>query len=233
MPLINFPQVPLAQGVPDVRRALAGIGVRSGITAPVLQALDLLGVGDIFAPKWQIILADNVTKLEPDSVVSFEYKKEQRVSSHPVEGGSFSSYNKVAVPFDLRILMTCAGGRGKWTKAYFLAMVEAILTGTPKDNLCSIVTPDVVYSNCSMVHYNYKRESRSGVSLLTVEAFFQEVRVPISNLTKITATPAGAQQVSTGSVRSLTPTLNQLAAQATGVVNGMKSATIGKGVQYL
>jgi hypothetical protein len=47
--------------------------------------------------------------ITPDNVLSLEYKGEERVSNFPIEAGGFSSFNKVAIPFDLRIVMTCGG----------------------------------------------------------------------------------------------------------------------------
>lgn len=191
MPLITFPNVPLVAGVPNVNRSAYGIAVLSGIFA----GLSKFGIKDPFdtTANWQIVDKNGVPVLLPDSVISFEYKKENKISDYPVEQGSFASYNKVTSPFDARIIMTCTG-QGKMSREAFIKAVEDMQKSL---NLYTIITPDKVYTSVNLESHNYKRTSNQGVRLLTVEAIFSEVRVT-ANVLYSPAQPSGNDVINNG-----------------------------------
>ena len=39
--------------------------------------------------------------LQPDSFIKFEYKEAHKIPNYPVEQGSFQSYNKVTLPYEI------------------------------------------------------------------------------------------------------------------------------------
>lgn len=199
MPLIPHPNVPLTAGVPALARAASAVAVAGNLALIGAGALRQLGL--IGKPKvWAVLGPDGKAIITPDSVLDLEYRGESKISTYPVEGGSFGSYNKVQAPFDLHIIMTCSGG--KMTREAFLARMESLKASV---ELCSVVTPDAVYKPLNLVQFDYRRTSTNGVTLLTVNASFEEVRVTATTEYTKTATPAGAGMVNNGSTKAEAP----------------------------
>jgi len=222
MPLIPFPNVPKLPGVPPLNRA--GYNAASQAAAKVVSAASGIKALGLVAQQrsWQILDESGATLLQPDAVLSLEYRGEAKISTYPVEGGGFSSYNKVRAPADLHIVMTCAGtgsgvgtgiGTGKQTREAFLSALAKLKDGV---KLATIVTPDAVYKPFALVGYDFQRTSKSGVTMLTVSASFQEVAETATAERTQTAQPAGAPMVSGGAVKAEAPTASQ-AAKLTGV----------------
>src|SRR6185312_3368208 len=152
--------------------------------------------------------------LTPDSVLSLEWHGEERISDYPVQQGQFVSYNKVKVPFDLRIVMTCQGKNfvqdalqsvtqslnqalsniglafgQPMSRDAFLRQLDTMLEST---DLYDVVTPDKVYQNVNLVAYNHAKKNDDGATLIIAELMFREVRevlpsgnVDVGNLTQI------------------------------------------------
>jgi len=223
MPFIEFPNVPQVPGVPDLRRAAVGIGAVSGVLGKI-AGVDYFGFLDgALGPQWGIYDKQSKVAIVPDSVVAFEYRGEQRISKYPVELGSFSSYNKIAMPYDIRILMTCSGsmgsqlsdltsrlqGNGAMTKEAFLAKLEEMKAST---DLYDLVTPEATYQNVNLVRFDYRRQATNGATMLLVDAQFEEVRVTATATYAATAQAYGAPQKSIGTVKAGEPTAQQAAA---------------------
>lgn len=166
----------------------------------VLGELGELAGIDILNPDpsdWAIMF-NGYTKISPDTVLKFEYRNESRVSDYPVEQGAFASYNKVATPFEIRMTMVCAGpgyvqnviskvlgdnlpGIGtnnNMQRKDFLASLQEMLANSSE--LYTIVTPDMVYNNAMLDHYDYRKEANNGAIMIIAEAWFREIRVTAS-----------------------------------------------------
>lgn len=140
--------------------------------------------------------------LTPDNVLSLEWRGEERISDFPVQNGQFVSFNKVAVPYDLRMVVTCQGlnlvqealasvtqildqALGQLGLAFgqpmsrdaFLRQLDAMLVST---DLYNVVTPDKVYQNVNLVSYNHAKKSDEGGTLIIAELLFREVRESVS-----------------------------------------------------
>lgn len=201
MPLIPYPDVPNVPGVPNVPRQIGAV---------LPDNVDQLSSDSTSynpTPQWAITDSTGNTALSPDSVIEFEYRGEMKICSHPVEQGSFSSYNKIACPFDVRMVLSC-NGNGPMSRDQFLSAIETMREST---DLVSIVTPDDVYDNCNLVHVDYRRDARQGVSLIMVQLWFQEVRQGSSTTTS-TAQPDGADPSQQGQVSPINPTTQQQSA---------------------
>lgn len=136
--------------------------------------------------------------LTPDSVLSLEWHGEERISDYPVQQGQFVSYNKVKVPFDLRMVMTCQGlnvvqealqsvtqsldqalsnvglAFGQpMSRDAFLKQLDTMLQST---DLYDVVTPDKVYQNVNLVAYNHAKKNDEGGTLIIAELMFREIR---------------------------------------------------------
>lgn len=205
------------------------------ISAAIAEIGGALGI-DILNPKstdWMFyatgaVYADGSRSsplIVPDTVLSFEYRGESRVSDYPIEKGSFASYNKVTTPYDIQLVMVCAGGRIQskiqdgaqklglnlgpkyMQKQDFIAVLDYMLK---KTILVDIVTPDKTYESSSLVNYDYKRETKNGATLLIVAARFREIRVVKAESYTNSASPSAADPVSNGTVNpgySLTVTV--------------------------
>ncbi|MGF6444398.1 phage baseplate protein [Paraburkholderia youngii] len=201
MPLIPFPDVPPLPGVPDLNRLPTAIGVRTGATQ-LLQGLDYFGLLPSNAPQWIIADQNGNALVTPDSVVDLSYKGEQRVGSAPVEQGSFSSYNKIALPQDLTLRLSCAGKN--MSRSAFLIALRSLNTSLDRVN---VVTPDFVYPSYNIDRVDYKRTSTNGVSMIVAEVHFTEIRVDAYASYTDTAQPSGADSQSQGQVNTAaTPT---------------------------
>lgn len=214
MPLIPFPNVPLFPGVPDI--------IRSAV-ATVERLLDpsLVEVGEVVSSgaSWGVYDQDGRAALEPDTFLDIDYRNDVKVSNYPQEAGAFASYNKVATPYDCRVRM--AIGRDEASRAAFLEQCDIMLQGI---DLFTVVTPETTYTNAALEAYDYRRESKNGVSMIVVDLKFTEVRTPaLATFSPPTpSAPTGdapaidpqvntANPVSSGQVQALAPTLAQAA----------------------
>lgn len=209
MPNIPYPNVPPLPGVPPLSRTgeqfLGEALTRAGEFIPL----------DLFGQKFAII--DSNTKenaITPDSFVSFELKHDQKIPIYPMQDGAFSSYNKVGMPFDIKLTVTC-GGNLQTSKKDFLDKINFLLTSL---TLVDIVTPDRVYNDTNLIHVDYRREAKQGATLLIAQLWFQWVRI-VSSTTQ-TAEPSGESSVSNGQVSPQTPSSENAS-------NGISSSSAG------
>lgn len=195
MPLIPYPNVPKLPGVPALNRSNNAQFVGAALTI-VGELLPL----NLFGPRWAIVNQTGTTKLTPDSFVDFEYREEHKIPNYPIEKGSFQSYNKVALPFDARVTVTCSGN-GAMKKQAFLAAVEKLLSSL---DLLTLVTPDGNYSNCNLVHVDYRREARQGATMIIAQLWLQEVRIA-QQPSAPTTQPSGSANTPLGQLSPTTP----------------------------
>lgn len=209
MSLIDFPSIPIAPGVPDLRRSLIGVSslAGSGVLAAI-QRYDIFGLFDgLLGPHWALLDKNGKPVITPDSVVSFEYRGENKISSYPVEQGSFASYNKVAFPYDIRMMVSC-GGQGSTSRDTFLQVLELMRQST---DLYDLATPDFLYQNVNLTRFDYRRQATNGVTLLLVDLQFEEVRVTATATYDNTAQASGAADKPVGTVQASDPSADQAA----------------------
>lgn len=185
--------------------------------AGVAEIGDALGI-DILNPlasDWMIVNPTDASPIiVPDTVPRFEYRGESRIADYPMEQGAFASYNKVQEPFDIRMVMVCAGmnyaqsaiasiglniGRNAMQKSDFLTTLDYMRTTT---DLFDVVTPDRTYPSVNLVHYDYRRETSNGATMLLVEAWFREVRVTGTATYTQSNSPSAADAVNVGTVHA-------------------------------
>lgn len=216
---MSFIDVPNLPGVPPlpsfapngVQLALADVGIVSQLIfpawgiyldgTPVIQPATVVSqvaqpiltfVSDLAA----LIGAPNIIPVTA-SMAEFSYDQDWRIPTYPVEQGGFQSYDKVSLPFDVRVRLASTGGHA------FLSTVDAIANSLA---LFSLVTPDFTYTSVNCNHYDYRRTSRNGVQLIVVEMYFIEIRESsTATLGQNTASATVAGQQSVGQVQPLTP----------------------------
>lgn len=217
MPNIPFPKVPNVAGVPMLKRAAAGLAAKTGL-APVFSKLRSIGLLDaFFAPQWGIFYAEGLaTAITPDSIVAHEVKADYEISNHPVEKGQFASYNKVAKPREVMVQMTCTGQAsigsllaGADDRPSFLIALDDMVQDLEMYTIC---TPDASYENFNLIHYDYKRTAQNGVSMITANCRFQEVRNTAFVTFTETAKADGQKAKSGGQSSAKSPKSSQKAA---------------------
>ena len=203
-------------------------GLTSGINTGLILASDAASIAQSFGPpQWGIF--DNQT-LQPlltaDTVLALEYKRDFRISDFPVESGSFATYNKVISPFDISISLAFSGTLSLLQSVLSGGAVGAVIsqfaTGTDQQttnrrnflnamelqvaslSLCKIVTPEQTYSNCTMTHYDYRRETKRGATLIVVDVQLREVRVAAAPAFSNVSNPASSAQQNSGAVQPQT-----------------------------
>ena len=184
-----------AQGIPPLLNTINNVA-----NIAILLVADGLLIASKFLSKAQWGIFSKGTFLPaiiPDSIVSFDFKKEYRLANYPQEEGAFQSYNKVTMPYDARIVMTKGGSLGE--REYFLSQC-VVLAGSL--DLYTIVTPEITYINANIESYNYRRTSTNGVTLLTVEFLIKEVRITVPEVFSNTAQPTAATQTDIGYVQT-------------------------------
>lgn len=208
MPLIPFPDVPMLPGVPNLPR-LPGINVDLPAVDPSLvfdnPAISIVNEG--VATGWAILDDDGNPALLPDSFVAFEFRGETRICNYPVEQGSFSAYNKVLIPYDIRLVMSCSG-QFAMSRDDFIRQLDIMLNST---EIFTIATPDGAYPDMNLVHFDYRKTSRDGVSLLQAMCFFEEVMQTAVAEYENTRQPSGNDPASQGQVIATPPNKEQQA----------------------
>lgn len=152
-----------------------GLAMGSSLTPPLTEDQP----GGLFkGDQWGIFDSD-MNRVAPwDSVVKLDYRHEMKISDFPVERGAFASYNKVQVPFDIRVSFAIGGGAGGGKtgiagREQFLAQIEFAVKSL---QMYTVITPEAYYPEANLIHMEYSRESRRGLNLLVVEVWVQEVR---------------------------------------------------------
>lgn len=154
---------------------------------------DFLGI-DVLNPSssdWKILDNNsNAVIITPDTVPRFEFSNDVRVSDFPVQNGAFASYNSVQMPFEINMTLVCGGlniltpsalsnqlglnlGNQFMKKSDFLTTLESMLSSI---NLFQIVTPDEIYKNAKLEHFDYRRETNRGATILYADCRFREIR---------------------------------------------------------
>ena len=200
----NFPNVPTADGVPNVNRAPNAFGPDIVVTA---KKKDGTTVTKRKAGQWGIYDSAGTLALKPDSFVDLEAAKDYRVPTYPVEPqdatrvGGFQSYNKVETPGEYHV--TLAKGGNATDRREFLTAVDALLSSL---SLFSIVTPDFTYKNVNFTHRDIRRAADAGATLLQVRLGISEIRVSATIAFSSVKNPASSNNANQGSVQPTAPT---------------------------
>jgi hypothetical protein len=210
--LVNVPDV---DGVPAVAFA-AGAG--AGIILAAADAIGLPFIGSM-GTQWGIFRQGRPV-VTCDNVAAFDHKADWAISDYPVEGGQFESYNKVTIPYDVRLVFTAGGSEANRT-----ALLESLRAIVGDLNYYDAVSPEAVYTPVNLVHLDYRRTAQNGAGLLVVSVWCRQVRQVKSSTAGAAggadatgtdtpsatgsigdpATPSGADQANGGAVQATVP----------------------------
>ena len=205
--------VPDVDGVPAVAFAA---GFSSAGMALLSADAVTLGVNAL-TPTWGLFQG-GASIVDAESVTGVEYRKESMIADYPMEQGAFATYNKVKMPYDVRLRFT--SGTDTAARAALIASLAAIADDV---KLYDVVTPETVYTNVNVAHQDYRRTARNGVGLLTVDVWCLQIQTPQTSPGSSTAQPDGSTAVQDGGV---TPTI-----PSTSSISSLNSANVAGPVQ--
>jgi len=173
----------------------------------VLLASDARLVLQLFSQSQWGIYLNNKRVLTPDSIAAMNFRNDSNITNAPQEQGAFQSYNKVKTPFQMRVRMTKGGTVGQ--RSQFLTDVSSL---SDTLDLYQIATPEVTYSNVNITHFDYSREASRGYGLITVDVWFEQIRISGQTQFSNSKDANGAARSNTGTVQPQTATSKQVAA---------------------
>ena len=192
---IISPDVPDTDGVPPVIRSR----LREVTAIASIITADSAGVTQKAESQWGIYDTSGSRVLVADSIQSFEIAAESRAASYPIEGGGFESYNKVQMPFPVRLEMAKVGKKAE--RAAFLNKIEEMRRST---DLFDVMTPEKTYLNVTLTRYNIVRNSDTGPQRLLVQVVMEEIREEAQVQFTNELTPSTLTTPSTGAVQTST-----------------------------
>lgn len=184
-----MPAVPNVPGVPALTSYLSSV--------PTLLIADLISTISFQAPRWGIFLNGVPALPMIQSIATFEYKQDWSIADYPVEDGAFQSYDKVQLPFDVRVRV--ASGSSAAERQALLDAVDVIANSL---DLYDVVTPEKIYRSVNISHYDFRRTAQNGVGMIVIDLWFQEIRVTSTAAFSNTQQPANAGQQSNGNVQA-------------------------------
>lgn len=186
IPRSLYPLVPQLPGVPPLLRS--GAQILDTIT------LGMFGIGDALDSiigteplKWGVFTKDGDPITEYDSFSSFELDDSSRISTYPVEGGSFANYNKVDNPYAIRVVLSCGGNEQR--RAQFIADLEAARRSL---TLYSVFIPERTYQSANLTQLTFRRSVQDGAYVVYATLIMEEVRERVAADFAGTAQPSGA-----------------------------------------
>lgn len=170
IPVPQFPLVPALAGVPQlVRRFLDSPPNSVTLGQGALQKQLAAAQQNVFP--WGVFGPDGSQVLKPDSILNLDNRNEWKISDYPVQVGSFASYNKVIVPFEISLRFSKGGDLGQ--RAAFLKSIDDIAGDV---NLYAIVTPERTYLDVNITRYEVTRRGAEGAYFLCeVDVFFRQI----------------------------------------------------------
>ena len=196
--LPGFPTPSSATGLPTLPASTASLYQSvAPVTADAVSALVAVGI-----PKWGLYDQNYNPVVIASNVVSFEYRREWKLPNYPIEQGGFVDYDKVTMPYDVKLTFSQGGSVAE--RAAFLNNIETIGASL---NLYNAVTPEKTYLNQNVNRLGYSRKADHGAGMIVVEFGLTEIRESAA-ATYFTATaqPNGSNQVNTGVQQAQTPT---------------------------
>ena len=203
----TYPNVPNVPGVPPVARQILNVGNIQNTA--ILALADVANVVQLFTsvPQWGIFL-NGRPAIVGDTIVSFEFNGEYRISSAPQEQGAFVSFNKVQEPFEGKVTFFKAGSIAE--RQAFVTQIETAVASL--NTGYALVMPEIVWLSVNVVRRNFVRTSEKGANSLTVDVWVEQVRVTGTTQFSNTVNQNSANPVSGGQVQGLAPTPKQSSA---------------------
>jgi len=203
IPMPDFPDVPSVPGVPSVARPIASL---LGLPVPRVR-IDQAQLPEPTKQVWGVFDATGKLIAQADTFMGMEYRSESRISDYPQEAGAFASYNKVDVPFDVRVQLAKGGTEKDRTD-----FMDALNAAKASLDLFSVVTPEKTFVGVNLTGISVRRDAYQGANVLVVDMSLREVRITGKATGSNTKAKSGASPVNGGAISTQTPTAAQAAA---------------------
>ncbi len=141
---------------------------------------------------WTITDINSLPIIENFSFISSDIKADAKVTSYPVEQGSFSTYNKTVAPLDISVTLSVEGDN-----IALQSVISVLETLRVTKQLVNIVTPITEYNNYALQTYNYSNNNSEGTGILIVDLKFTQVREVAKQYTNAITYPADPSAAST------------------------------------
>lgn len=167
----QFPNVANLPGVPQLARSL----LLQAITPPALGFAanpDVLWHSTQSAPIWGVFDGNGNLVVEPDSIMDFGWRKENRIGNFPIQQGQFGTYNRVGLPFESSVTLTKGGDLA--SRSAFLQQID-VLVAQQNINLYTIRTPEKSYVDVSVTRAELSRRGKDNAFFFDVELYFIEI----------------------------------------------------------
>lgn len=177
---VTFPNVPNFPGVPQLARAALPNPTSIAVTIGGKVLSSIFGAISSTPLQWGILDANANFVLQADSILELEHHPRWDIPDFPVQGNgntptAFASYNKVKLPFDVRVRMS--KGSTLTERMQFLKALDAAADSIA---LYTILTPEYNYANADILNYDVVRSSQGdradGAFFLTeVDVYFRQI----------------------------------------------------------
>lgn len=166
----------------------------------ILLAADVIAAfTGIFGSQWAVLL-NGAQGFPYNSILDFDYKKDAPTSDYQLEDGGFQSYDKVELPFDVKVRLVSGP-----SEAEREALITAVRAAEKTLDLYTVVTPEQTYESCNVTHSDMKRTAVNGVGMVVIDVWFVEIRITSTSTFNNTQQPGIAGQQNTGNVSPQTP----------------------------
>lgn len=160
MATINIP------GVPPLLQPVSGF-----IRSPDFLRSDAIPlISSNNAPQWGVYKNGQLV-IQFETFVGIDFRQGYAIADFPLEPNAFESYDKVELPFDARIRFASGG-----SEEVRQALLDSVAAAAKSLDKYTIVTPEVVYRNVNIQHYDYRRTATNGAGVIQVELWFLEIR---------------------------------------------------------
>jgi len=134
------------------------------------------------------------------STIDFEFNQDWPISDYQQERGAFQSYDKITLPFDVKVRLAAGGSPSN--RQNFLSTCLAI---SASFSIFDVVTPETTFTNCNVTHINWNRSSRQGVTLIVIDLWFKQIPVTSAPSFTNTADPTDSSAQSLGNLQPQPP----------------------------
>jgi hypothetical protein len=188
----QFPNVANLPGVPQLARSL----LVQAVTPPVLGFAanpDVLWHATQSAPIWGVFDDNGNLVVEPDSIMDFGWRKENRIGNFPIQQGQFGTYNRVGLPFESSVTLTKGGDLA--SRSAFLQQIDVLVT-QQNINLYTIRTPEKSYVDVSVTRAELSRRGKDNAFFFDVELYFIEINQVAAQYSTAVTPTSNAQPAS-------------------------------------
>jgi len=170
-------------------------------------------------PQWGVFDQDNNLAVQPDSILDFTHRTRSEIANFPIQDGSFASYNKVVLPFEIILRFTKGGSQDDRTQ--FLADIETLYQSI---DLYTVMTPERVYEDVNLEYYEIvRRGSKGAYWFAEVDLYFQQILQTQAQYTNTSTTGSG--NIADTEIEAFLPNSQSTSAQPTSNIGSVQPQT--------